>query len=396
MIKLMSKKEKKDKSSTAFGGGIKRAARWVARMFGYKAENKFARGLWYVFATSAAVVALIVAVVVTFVIVEYVDDLLFDYKYRRKANDPTYLHDYDNTYVSPYVIHHDYFPNYLYNVKMGRRTLTGINWICKSSDGDSLACFCASVEGGRKRGYFNIFTGEVVIPAQYDKAWVFSEGLACVYDKGMLHFIDHNGKSSVGKEFPYTERIDDYCFHNGLCSMLGDNNRIGLIDKQGNWVVDPVYYQMAYDTKGFWLVQDREWNYGLLDVKGQMLLPIEYDNITVHHEDSCIFVRRLDHLNQVLDFECNIINPCNFDEVEKIEYSTDEYDEEGIMKSATANCLRYRTIDWYYGLMDRNGNMITPPSYSSITAIGPDRYHCDGPKGSVILDSKGNECGEKL
>ena len=47
----MSKKEQKVKSSTTFGRGIKKAARWVARMFGYKAENKFARGLWYVFAT---------------------------------------------------------------------------------------------------------------------------------------------------------------------------------------------------------------------------------------------------------------------------------------------------------------------------------------------------------
>lgn len=392
----MKRNKNSDSVLATFGRGVKQAARWVACMFGYNAENKFARGLWYVFATSAAVMALFAAVVVTFVIVVYVDDLLTDYKYRRKVNNPAYLQDYDNQYVSPYVVHHDGIPNYLYNMKTGRRTLTGINWICKSSDGDSLACFSTSVEGERKRGYFNIFTGEAVIPAQYDKAWIFSEGLACVYDKGMVHFIDHKGQSLMGKEFPYTERIDDYCFHNGLCSILGDNNRIGLIDKQGNWVVDPVYYQMVYDTKGFWIVQDREWNYGLLDAKGQVLLPIEYDNITIHHGDSCIFVRRLDRLNQVLDFECNIINPCNFDEVEKMEYSTDEYDEEGILKSATANCLKYETFEGYYGLMDKDGNIITPPSYSRITAIGKDRYHCDGPNGSVILDSKGKEVGEKL
>ena len=178
--------------------------------------------------------------------------------------------------------------------------------------------------------------------------------------------------------------------------MLGDNDCIGLIDKQGNWVVTPEYYTMVYDTKGFWLVQNGEKYYGLLDANGQMLLPIEYDDITIHHEDSCIFVRCLDNINQVLDFECNIINPCNFAEVEKMEYSTDEYDEEGILQSATANCLRYRTDDMNYGLMDRNGNMITPPSYSGITAIGSDRYHCVGSKGSVVLDSNGKECGEKL
>ena len=389
------KRNKKSNSVLApIGRGIKQAARWVAKMFGYKAENKYARILWYMFATSAAVFALIFTTALVFEVIDLIKDSCEDAKYERMVNSPTYLHDYCNQYVSPYVIYHDGYQGYLYNTFQGHRTLTGVQWICKSSDGDSIAVYCTNEE--HKRGYFNRFTGEEVVPAQFEKAWIFSEGVACVYDKGTLHFIDHKGKALMGKVFPYTPRIDDYCFHNGLCQMLGDNNCIGLIDKQGNWAVEPEYYQMSYDTKGFWLVQDREWNYGLLDTKGQVLLPIEYNNITIHHGDSCIFVRRLDHLNQVLDFECNIINPCNFDEVEKMEYSTDEYDEEGILKSATANCLRYRTIDWNYGLMDRKGNMITPPTYSSITAIGSDRYHCDGPNGSVILDSKGNECGEKL
>ena len=373
---------------------IKQAARWVARMFGYKAESKFGRFVWRVFATSAAIVALLVAIALVINVYDEIESARKERKYNRMVNSPTYLHDYRNQYVSPYVIYHDDYSGYLYNTTLGQRTATGIQWICKSSDGDSLTCF--STIKVCKRGYFNRFTGEVVIPAQYEKAWIFSEGVACVMEKGTLHFIDHKGQRVIDKEFPYSCRIEDYCFHNGLCQMLGDGDRIGLIDKQGNWVVNPEYYEMAYDTKGFWLVQDRDWNYGLLDAKGQMLLPIEYDNITVHYEDSCIFVRRFDNLNQVLDFECKIINPCNFDEVEKMEYSTDEYDEDGIMKSATANCLRYRTADWSYGLMDRNGNIITPPSYSSIEAIGPDRYHCDGSNGSVILDGKGKVCGEKL
>ena len=79
-----------------------------------------------------------------------------------------------------------------------------------------------------------------------------------------------------------------------------------------------------------------------------------------------------------------------------MEYSTDEYDEDGVLRLATANCLVYRSVDWYCGLMDKNGNIVTPPAYSSIEAIGPYRYHCEGPSGAVILDSKGNECGEKL
>lgn len=363
-------------------------------MFGYKAENKFTRGVWYVFATSVSVVTLIIAIGFVRLCIDWVNRARADIRVRRQQNDPTYLHDFHNRYVSPYVVYHDWYPGYLFNMKTGRRTLTDIHWICKSSDGDSIACYSTLEE--HKRGYFNLLTGEEVIPAQFDKAWIFSEGLACVYEKGTLHFIDHQGHNVMGKEFPYGIRNDDYCFHNGLCIMFDDNERFGLIDKQGNWVVEPQYYQIAYDTKGFWLMQDHDWNYGLLDAHGEELLPINYDKITIRHDDSCIFVRRLDHLNQLLDFECNVINPCDFCMVEKMEYVTDEHDEYGDPKSATAHCLIYGTTECYYGLMDRNGNIVTPPTYSRIEAIAPDRYYCKGPNGSVILDDKGREVGEKL
>ena len=385
----------KDKSNSvlaSIGRGIKQAARWVAKMFGYKAENLFGKIVWRVFSVSATLVLLFLAVIGIILTVEWVNETRNDIRYDRQQKDPTYLHDFCNQYVSPYIIYHDGYPYYLYDIRLGQRTLTSVKWICKSSDGDSLTVF----SDGKKRGYFNRFTGKEVIPPKYEKAWIFSEGMACVLDKGTLHFIDRKGQTAIDKIYPYTKLIDDYCFHNGLCSVLGDNNRIGLIDKQGNWVVDPEYYQMSYDTKGFWLVQDREWNYGLLDKEGKVLLPIEYNSITINHDDSTIYTHRLDHIQQVLDFECNVVNSCNYAFVTKLFYDTDEYNEYGDPKSAPAYCLQYYTDDDYYGLMDSKGNIITPPYYSDINAIAPDRYHCIGPKGSVILDDKGKECGEKL
>ena len=372
--------------------GIKKAALWVARMFGYKSESKFGRIVWHVLSPCIAILAL--SSVITLVIwgIEGLADSCRSFLYDRKVNSSTYLHEYDNEFVSPYVVYHDGYPGYIYNTKQGRRTLKKVNWICESFDRDSLAVFCSD----EKRGYFNRFTGEVVIPAQYEKAWVFSEGLACVMERGMLHFIDHKGQTVWEKVFPYVHDIDEHCFHNGLCVMMGDNGSIGFIDRQGNWKVDPEYDGADYVSNGFWKVWDEDEGYGLLNVEGEIVLPVMYDYVSIHEGDSSIYVTRHDHVDQVLDFDMNIINSCNFSEVEKMEYDTDEYDEEGILKSATAKCLRYRNTDWYYGLMDRSGNMVTLPLYSDIEAIGPDRYQCDGPYGAVILDDKGNECGEKL
>lgn len=367
---------------------FKQAARWVARMFGYKAESRFGRVMWHVFFTSAAIVTLVAAVKFITRGIRTVKEYRDERRYERMVNDPTYLHDYENKYVSPYVIYHNDYPSYsyLYNTILGRRTETDIQWVYKSSDGDSLACYCKF----DKRGYFNRFTGEVVVPPQYEKAWIYSEGVACVMEKGMLHFIDHKGKKAIDKEFPYDNCIYDYCFHNGLCEMLGDGNCIGLIDKQGNWVIEPIYYDMSYSSKGFWLVNDSDFNYGLLDANGQVLLPIEYDYISIHENDSCIFARRFDNVEQVLDFNCNVINPCNINSVYPLDYPTDEYNEEGELRRAVANCLEYRCNN-EYGLMDKNGKIITLPIYISIKAIGYDRYNCWGPNGSLILDGKGNE-----
>ena len=366
---------------------FKQAARWAARMFGYKAESRFGRVMWYVLFTSAAIVTFVIVVGHITRAIRSVKEYRDDRRYERVVNSPTYLHDYENKYVSPYVIYHDDYPSsgYLYNTTLGRRTETGIQWICRSSDGDSLACYCKN----DKRGYFNRFTGKLVVSPQYEKAWIFSEGLACVMENGMLHFIDHKGQKAIDKEYPYANYLYDYCFHNGLCEMLGDGGRIGLIDKQGNWVVDPIYYDMTYYSKGFWVVNDSDNNQGLLDANGQVLLPIEYDYISVREGDSCIFVHRFDYIEQVLDFNCNVINPCNIESVYYLEYTTDEYDEEGEVKKAVANCKTYRTYNTF-GLMDKNGKVITAPIYLNIKAIGPDRYHCWGSNGSVILDSKGN------
>lgn len=362
-------------------------------MFGYKAENKFARVVWYVLATSVTLVAVYVAVAISIVFFDEMSDLHSSNRSRRKVNSPTYLHDYYNQYVSPYVIYHDGYPGYLYNTTLGHRTATGIQWICKSSDGDSLAVYCTNDE--HKRGYVNRFTGEVVIPAQYEKAWIFSEGVACVYEKGMLHFIDHKGKLAFEKAFPYTQCIDDYCFHHGLCLMSDGNGHMGLIGRDGEWKLAPDYDFVCYESKGYWLIQDADGRQGLLYADGTPFLPCEYDEITVRNT-GYISVRTQDHMDILFDGEGNVVNPCDYREIEQLEYLTDEYDEEGLRKSATAHCMTYRSSDYHYGLMDGNGNMLTPPLYDQITAVSAGLYHCEGDEGSVLLDDKGRETGEKL
>lgn len=355
-----------------------------------KDKTLFGKILWRVFATSGTVILLAIAICIIIVAWQWGSNAYDDYQYRRQQNDPTYLHKCRNRYVSPNIIYHDGEGGYLYDVTQGRRTMTGITWICRSEDGDSLTFF----SNNDKKGYFNRFTGKMVVPPQYEKAWVFSEGVACVMKQGQIQVIDHSGQGLLDKPFAYTPRIDDYCFHHGMCIMMGDNERIGLIDKQGQWVIEPKFKEINYMEKGFWLVYDSVWNKGLLYHDGREFLPCEYEEIKVYQN---IFVRNKEHLDQVYDYEGHIINACDFSNVETMEFESDEfirnnYYEIYERKTEVAHLRKYTSSDYYYGLMDKDGNPITPPYYGDIRAIAADRYLCEGPKGTVILDDNGREC----
>ena len=369
---------------TVIGRGIKQAAVWVAKLFGYKEGTTFGKIVWRVFAFSASLTMLIIACVFTYALVCFTQDKIQMRKYR----SVNYCHEYNNTYVSPYVIYHDtYDGGYIYNKITGLRTITDVNMVCKSPDGDSLEFFVSN----RKRGYFNRFTGELAIPAQYDKAWVFSEDVACVYKDGVLTFINHNGNAAIDRNFPYTERIDSYCFHDGLCAVMGDNERIGLINKQGEWVVKPEYYYLYHEKSGFWKTEDLDGEEGLINAQGQEILAIGYYDISIDTKNKLISAMTPDYYDKIFDFDGNVVNECNYVGVVNLKYESKELDNDGCFKQAKANLMAYYTSGSNYGLIDLDGNLITEPIYNDITAISADRYLCEEPLGTVILDDKGKK-----
>ena len=55
-----------------------------------------------------------------------------------------------------------------------------------------------------------------------------------------------------------------------------------------------------------------------------------------------------------------------------------------------AKCRCYEAESGWYGLMTAGGQIVTPPSYTSIEAIGYDLYLCkDNIEDGVILNGKG-------
>ena len=331
-----------------------------------------------------------IMVIATYIVVEVAVEIRHRVQLRteyRRQQSLDYCHEYWNHQLSHDVIFHEGTGDgYIYNKQLGRRTVINLYWICVSED-NSLVCF----SNGERRGYFDRYTGELVIPAQYEKAWVFSEGLACVMFEGKLGFIDPEGHWVIDPVFEWAPYIGNYCFHHGLCLMSDGHGRMGLIDKQGKWSVEPRYEFMDGAVEGYWRVADSCWRWGLIDDTGRAVLPCEYAYLSM--DNQYLHTRTEDHLEQVFDMEGKMVNSCDYYDIQAIEYPTGEYDDYGSPKMADARCLKYCTSDFHCGLMNRDGRNITLPLYTDIRAISEDRFVCDGPVGTIILDDRGRECG---
>lgn len=98
-------------------------------------------------------------------------------------------------------------------------------------------------DSNEKYGYKLKTTGEILIPAKYDYAWPFREGLAHVRSNGKFGFVDKLGKEVI----PLKYDLADF-FREGL-TIVELDAKYGFIDKSGN-VVIPFKYDWAWSFSG--------------------------------------------------------------------------------------------------------------------------------------------------
>ena len=230
-----------------------------------------------------------------------------------------------------------------------------LDWTLRSRN-DSLAVFCSE----NKRGYYNMYTGEIAIPAQYRRAWVFSEGLAAVQKNGNIGFIDHKGNVIIGFLFPYHGNpLTEFVFDDGHCVVANAEGKCGVIDRKGQWLIQP-----EYDTVNAF----RE--YAIVSKSG-VSLQVSYDGRVLN------------------SFVLDSVYELTFDEYERYENREGEieYAEKVVQTGLYAYCVGGR-----YGLMDGNCHRLTEPLYGSIRAVNRNMFRATLLDGwsEVILNAKGD------
>ncbi len=355
--------------------GIVQVFKWFQKVLGLKGRAKYTRvirsivgtclAIWLGFFTLAAIYSIFEDSIEGFI-----------------SRNITGRGCYNDVELSPNVhLQLNWYDDFgrIYNHETQKVTINKVDWVVAPGNGDSLAVFCKK----GKRGYINCFTGEIAIPAQYEKAWVFSEGLAAVQKDGDIMFIDHEGKTVLTGDWrPYYEH--DILFRDGSCTIWdGSRHGFGVIDTTGAWKIEPEYNKIRH-IKGMWTI-GRDGKYGLLDSGFNEIFAVEYEDFIFN--DNMITVDPFNEPKRAYSYDFHLINDCVFESVETIYYESGE--DEYTLSSYIKYSVELADYDYRYGLLDRYGMRVTEPIYTSIVQISPDLFFCE-PDG-VIINGKGQK-----
>jgi len=379
---------------TAF---LSSAAEWFTVILGMKDDSKYGKLIRRTVGTCFTIIVLLFTVITIWDFCRVVHDRL---ELGEDQVDDYYSAD-DSQFISRNLT---YFVDYSHDNfvvdRDGKKLIRHIRWISKPLGSDLLICYSI----GRKRGYFNMFTGEVVIEPKYAHAWVFSDGLASVDDGGWIKFIDQTGRVVFDPNIPYRPEKDGYVFHNNHCAVHNERgDRLGLIDRQGKWALKPEYFRVE-PVDSFWIISNG-WQQSVLDKELKTILPFMDADLWVN--DSIIVAEMDDHSVRTYSLGGKLLEDSYICETFKLLYDTNEIKDKSIFdenedahssefptgvafKQKVARCLCYQTDYGWYGLMAPDGHRVTPPSYTEITAVGPDLYFCKTNNNhGVILNGKG-------
>jgi hypothetical protein len=317
------------------------------------------------------------------------DDLCSVYNYSKRIGPELYF--YEN---GPF--------GYIENFRTDKKVLRDVNWVAGiDNEGDTLLCYASH----GYRGYLNRNTGETPIPAdRYIKGWLFSEGVAAVVDKdSTVKFINPSGDVVLDKHFQYTTPPANrgILFKNGYCPMSGRNHLWGLIDRRGNWVINPGYEEIASADKNYWIVK-KNGMCGLLNDSLKSVITPQYREIVV--QERGVEILDQDYTRKLLDFNGKIMEDFVYTNIRGLLYKVDVVAlDTGDYEWVVSPYMEYQTTRSSdpivrVGLLDPDGKPVTPPLYTCIVAVNSEYFRCfydktdcyDEEEGlSVLINKKG-------
>ncbi|SEA22957.1 GLPGLI family protein [Arachidicoccus rhizosphaerae] len=174
---------------------------------------------------------------------------------------------------------------------------------------EQIGYFAEGLAVAYKKGRAGVIdtSGKVVIPFNYDGLTSFQNGYALIlsdkvgqdnpdFDQntrdflnGYKHygFIDSTGKVVVPAKYDlqWNSSLDEY-FNEDYLVLFNGNQwdeapKMGLAAKNGDIIIAPLYNKVILQQNGPDYVVEKDKKFGLLNEKGQVILPTQFDNISL-------------------------------------------------------------------------------------------------------------------
>lgn len=134
--------------------------------------------------------------------------------------------------------------------------------------------------------------GEFRLPAVYEKATVFSEGMAWVIKKGnMPSAINEKGDVKISLR----ETTDVRVFHEGHAAFCANKKHLplwGFLDKNGNETIKAQYRNVKDFRLGLAAVQENvDGLWGYINLKGDLIIPHQYQEAYSFHDKGTALVK---------------------------------------------------------------------------------------------------------
>lgn len=279
----------------------------------------------------------------------------------------------------------------VYNLKTKEYTTPKINWVSSVPENDSLTVYAI----GNKRGFLNVKNGEIIIDADsnnYSNAWVFSEGLAAVVRNGKIGFINAKNEIVIPFKYCYFDKYNaydfGYLFHNDCCVMTNEKGELGLINKKGEWILNPIYDEiLPLHENGYRLVVNKE-KYGVIDSNNNIVYPAEYDYIDIVSNG---FVLAKEGKMWQIDFSGKVTKPFMYEMSEEILFVSGYTEDEDPIHT-NSDYAKYEILGLYGILNTITGKPITPAKYYDVSILSKNIFEVqDKESGNwYLLDKNGN------
>ncbi len=264
-----------------------------------------------------------------------------------------------------------------------------------------------------KHGYLDE-QGKEVIPPQYEQAFPFGNEAAAVLKDSQYHLIRRDGSliKTIGKLIPMdldpmgaTFMETDWIDPGYMLVAEPDSFRMGLIDLNGNQVLPTVYENLSAPMNGV-LLASQDNKYQLLRTDGSPVLPQLYTHLYRLDTDR-ILAQQDDNTYGVINHKGEILIPFEFNSLVKGPGDTfiAFKDEAAGVIDAKGNTLipfeysafytRHNRLVAYNkagkaGILDTGGQVLLPFDYDNIDPLRPNRFLVDKGGKRGLVDDKGN------